>query len=54
MLYRDVEMQITLSECGDFLDEVVVNGVHIGHLISEFDCDEILDQYLDEQYVGNT
>lgn len=46
MIYRGVEMQVTLSEDGDYLDEVVVNGIHIGHLISEFDCDEILEQHL--------
>jgi hypothetical protein len=48
MMYRGVEMQITLDEDGDYLDEVVVNGVYIGHLISEYDCDEILEQYLEE------
>ena len=46
MIYRGVEMQVTLSEDGDYLDEVVVNGIHIGHLISEFGCDEILEQHL--------
>lgn len=49
IIYRGVKMQITLSEDGDYLDEVVVNGIYIGHLISEFDCDEILEQYLEER-----